>query len=339
MSRLLALTALFAVLAIPASAADPTPTPDCHGVQVTDKAGDSTNETTGETGSPSSDLVGGFLTYDPASGKAGANIMVDNLTAGEIDPPYVAISWEFGFSIDGKTPRYVRGYQDRSNTVKWTWGEPRAVTDDQTAPRAGGTTTGALFEGKNGVVHIDLPMADMGIKAGSVLKGLTLETRQWEGTPAAVPSTPLPLYSYAPPFDNAAGKNNFTVGPCTTPAPVLTPGTPSDTTPSGGSGSSAPPALNVKVTVPKLKASKLKKGRKIAFKLSGKATGITAALRKGATPDGKAVATGKLRSLSGKGKLALKLKRKVKKGKYLLTLAGKNPDGRSAAGSIAVRIR
>ena len=339
MSRLLALTALFAALAIPASAAESTPAPDCHGIQVTDKSGDSTNTQTGETGNPSSDLVGGFLTYDPATGKAGANIMVDTLTAGEIDEPYTAISWEFSFSVDGKLERYVRGYQDRSGTIKWTWGEPRAVTDDQTAPRAGGPATGSLLEGKNGVVHIDIPMAEMGIKPGSTLKGLALETRQWAGSPAAVPSTPLPLYSYAPPFDDAAGKTNFTVGPCTTPAPAVTPGTPSDTTSGTGAGGSAPPALNVKVTVPRLKASKLKKGKKIAFRLSGKATGITAALRKGGAPDGKAVATGKLASLNGKGRLKLKLKSKVKKGKYLLTLAGKNPDGRSAAGSIAIRIR
>src|SRR4051794_21250856 len=148
MSRLLALTTIFAALAIPASAADPAPTPDCHGIQVTDKQGDSHNTlpgAEGEAGSPSSDLIAGFMTYDAASGKAGANIQVDNLTAGEIDAPYDAISWEFSFTVDSK-PRYVRAYQDVSGTVKYNWGEPRAVTDDQTAPRVGGNTTGALFE-------------------------------------------------------------------------------------------------------------------------------------------------------------------------------------------------
>src|SRR4051812_35919277 len=124
MSRLLALTAIFAALAIPASAADPAPTPDCHGVQVTDKAGDNTESTTGQTGSPSSDLIAGFMTFDPASGKIGANVQVANLTAGEIDAPYDAISWEFGFSVDGKA-RYVRAYEDRTGIVKYTWGEPR----------------------------------------------------------------------------------------------------------------------------------------------------------------------------------------------------------------------
>lgn len=335
MSRLpILIITLFAALAAPAAAQEAMPQPGCQGVQVTDKAGDSTNTQTGETGSPSTDLVGGFLNYDTAAGKATANIILDTLTAGEIDPPYVANSWEFAFSVDGKN-RYVRGYQDRSGTIKWTWGEPRLITDDQTAPRVGGTTTGKLFPGKNGIVQIDLPLADMGIKAGAVLKGLKLETRQWVGTPAAVPTTPLPLYSYAPPFDDAAGKSSFTVGPCPASAPVLTPGTPSDVTKPAPTSA---PALNLKVTVPKLKASKLRKGRKIAFKLSGNATAVTAALRI-KTADGKTIGTAKVSKVNGKATLKLKLKRKPKKGKYVLTLAGKNPDGRAAAGAIGVRIR
>jgi hypothetical protein len=337
MSRLLVLTAIFAALAIPASAADPTPTPDCHGTQVSDKSGDNVETTTGTTGNKSSDLIGGFLTYDPASGKAAANVIVDTLTAGEIDDPYVAISWEFGFSIDGKTARYVRAYQDRTGTVKWTWGEPRAVTDDQTTPRAGGTTTGALFEGKNGVIHIDLPLNDMGIKPGSTLKALTMEVRQWESLPAAIPNTPLPLYSYAPQFDTAAGKSTFTVGPCSAPGPALTPGTPSDA-PAPPAATQQPATLNVKVKAPKLVAKKLAKTRSIALKLSGTASGITAALHKGSAA-GKVVGTGRLASLKGSGKLRLKLKGKPKKGRYVLTMAGKNADGRAASGAVGLKIR
>src|SRR3954469_23911404 len=129
MTRLLALLTLFAALAVPASAADPAPAPDCHGINVTDKKGDSVNSLeTSQAGSPSSDLIAGFITYDPATKKAGANIQVDNLTAGEVDPPFDAISWEFAFSVDGKAPRYVRAYQDISGIVKYNWGEPRAVT-------------------------------------------------------------------------------------------------------------------------------------------------------------------------------------------------------------------
>ena len=337
MSRLLALTTIFAALAIPASAADPAPTPDCHGIQVTDKAGDSHNTlpgAEGQAGSPSSDLIAGFMTFDPASGKAAANIQVDQLTAAEVDDPFVAISWEFAFSVDNAA-RYVRAYQDRSGTVKYDWGEPRPVDGDQTAPRIGGPTTGALFEGKGGVIHIEIPLTEMGIKPGATFKGLALEVRQWASLPAAVPTTPLPLYSPAPIYDDAGGKMNFTAGPCPeTPAPVLTPGSPSEpvATPA------APATLNVKVTAPKLKARRLAKTRRFAVKLSGTASDITAALHKG-TADGKVVGTGGLASLKGKGKLALKLKSKPKKGKYVLTMAGRNADGRSAAGAIGIRVR
>ena len=96
-----ALSVLIALLALPAataSAQEATPTPDCRGMQVTDKEGDSANAVTGDAGSPSSDLIGGFIRYDGT--KATANIQVANLTEGEVDPPYVAIGWEMA-----STPR------------------------------------------------------------------------------------------------------------------------------------------------------------------------------------------------------------------------------------------
>src|SRR4051812_3097254 len=111
MPRLFATLCVGAVLAVPtaASAADAMPAPDCHGIQVTDKSGDSVNsvDSSAGTGSPSSDLTAGWFTYDPASGKSTANIQVANLTAGEIDAPYDGISWEFQFTA-GKDPRYLR---------------------------------------------------------------------------------------------------------------------------------------------------------------------------------------------------------------------------------------
>ena len=57
---------------------DPSSIPDCHGIQVTDKSGDSVNSLDPSlgTGSPSSDLTAGWFTYDAAAGKATANIQV-----------------------------------------------------------------------------------------------------------------------------------------------------------------------------------------------------------------------------------------------------------------------
>src|SRR3954469_7651748 len=121
-SRLIALPALAALLALPiaAQAADPMPTPDCHGQQITDKQGDSVNSLDGTSaGSPSSDLTAGWWTFDPSSGKATADIRVANLTAGEVDPPYDGISWEYQFSVNNKA-LFLRAFTDVSGIAKFT---------------------------------------------------------------------------------------------------------------------------------------------------------------------------------------------------------------------------
>jgi hypothetical protein len=340
MPRLLPTLVLAAVLAAPVTnAAADTPKPDCHGTQVTDKSGDSVNslDPTLGAGNPSSDLTAGWFTYDAASGKATANIQVANLTAGEIDAPYDGISWEFQFSA-GSNARYLRGFEDISGMTKFTWGEPRAVTDDQTTPRAGGATTGTLFPGANGVIQIDVPLKDMNVAPGTTFKALALEVRQWDTLPAATPSTPLPLYSPAPIYDTATGKSGFTVGPCITVAPP--PSTPAPTTPTTPSTPAQAAKLNVKVTVPKLSAKKLAKAKKFTVKLAGNASNLTASLRAGNLgPDGKVVGTGALKALKGKGKLTIKLRGKVRKGTYTLQVSGRNADGSAAAGAVAVKVR
>jgi hypothetical protein len=240
--------------------------------------------------------------------------------------------------------RFVRAYQDVSGTVKYTWGEPRAVTDDQTAPRVGGATTGALFPGKGGIVQIEIPLKDIGATAGSQLKGLSIQVRQWASLPAAVPSTGLPLFSPAPIYDDAAGKGAYTLGPCpATPAPGAPGGppapAPSTTTTTTAPSGSSPAALNVKVTVPKLAAKKLAKAKKFTIKLSGTASGLTAVVRKGADRNGKALASGKLATLKGSGKLTLKTKGKLKKGTYVLAITGKNAQGQPAEGAVKIKVR
>jgi hypothetical protein len=332
----LLLAAALAAPAATASAADPMPTPDCHGIQVTDKTGDSVNgvDPSLGSGSPSSDLVAGWFTYDPASNKATANIQVANLTLGEVDPPYDAISWEFQFTAAGNA-RYVRAFEDISGATKFNWGAPRAITDDQTQPSVGGATTGKLFPGPNGVIQIDVPLKDMNIAAGTTLKGLALEVRQWDTFPAATPALPVPVYSVAPIYDSAAGKTPVVLGPCTGPAPVAP-------APASGPTASAPaqPArLAVKVTVPKLSAKKVSRKHGFSVKLSGTASKIVARLRQGNLgPDGKVVGSGSLAKLKGKGTLKIKVRGKVRKGAYTLELAGRNADGSAAQGAIGIKL-
>jgi hypothetical protein len=352
-TRLLTALTAAALTTLPAASAHAQgamPTPGCHGVHVTDKAGDSANSlVTGEqappqSGGPSTDLIAGWIDYDGA--KATANIQVDELEASPIDPGFNGIAWTYTFSTPDGT-RYVRAFKDLSGTAKFTWGEPRLVTDDQTAPRAGGETKGQFFPGKGGVIQVEIPLAEVGAKPGSVLKGHTLETRQFAGgAPAAMPSTGLPIYSVAPVFDDAAGKQTFTVGPCPAakapgapggppaPAPVepspAAPGAPA--APAAGSGD-----FGVKVTVPKLSAKKLKTAKKFTVKLSGTASGITAVVRKQLN-SGKNLAAGKLATLKGSGKLTL-TKAKLKKGTYFLIFSGKNAQGQTAEGAVKITVK
>lgn len=320
----------------PALAQGAPPAPGCFGVQATDKAGDNVNGLDSSQGSPSSDLIAGWISTEGA--KAFANIQVDHLTEGEVDAPYVAIGWEFMMTTSAGS-RFVRAYHDRTGITKFTWGEPRVVTEDPVGSGIGGTTTGTLFPGKGGVIQIELPVqeADFGAKPGTVLKGFALEVRQWVSLPAAVPNTGLPLVSPAPIYDEAAGKGTVTLGPCpTAPAPGA-PGGPAapepvaPTTPRAG-------AFDVKVKVPKLSAKKLAKAKKFTVKLTGNATELVATVRKSAT-GGKALASGKLAKLAGSGKLTLKTKGKLKKGSYVLAFSGKDAEGRPAEGAVKFKVR
>lgn len=335
-----------------AAAADPMPTPDCHGQQAVDPTGDSVESNTGQAGVPSSDLTGAWVTYDPASGKAQANIQVANLTLGEMDAGYDGISWSLTFTAPKKTFE-MRAFSDITGTTKYTWSEPRAVTDDQTAERLTGETTGKQFPGQGGVIQIDIPLKDMSINPGESLKAITLEVRQWVTKPASVPSPPsqVPLYSYAPIYDSGAGKGSVFLGACETPAPssgetpAPAPGTPGATgTPGSGSTPPAPSSgrLELKVKVPTIVAKKANKAKKkgLAFKLSGTATNIAAVLKTGTNPmQGKVVASGKLASVKGSGTLKLKLKGKLKKGTYTLYLTGKNANGSNGEGAVTVKVK
>ncbi len=339
--RLLTTLTAASVLAVPAaaSAQGAAPTPGCQGIQITDKAGDSANDLEPSmTGSPSSDVNAGWVSYDGS--KAFANIQVENLTVGEVDAPFVAVGWEMMMTTT-KGAKNVRAYHDHTGITRWTWGTESDPTDPSTAGPSG-TTTGTLFPGKGGVVQIEIPLgeAEFGATPGSTLKGLGIEVRQWASTPAAVPHTGLPLVFPAPIYDTASGKAPFTLGPCpATPGPGAPGGAPAPApeTPAPGGGASQG-AFDVKVTVPKLAAKKLAKAKKFTVKLSGNATGITAVVRKKLT-GGKTLASGKLATLKGSGKLTLKTKGKLKKGSYVLVFGGKNAQGQAAQGAVKFKVR
>lgn len=338
------LTALTAscLLALPASALaqGAMPTPGCQGVQITDKAGDNTSQTGSQQGSPSSDVIAGWISYDGK--KAFANIQVETLTEREVDAPWVAVGWEMTMTTT-KGAKNVRAYHDRSGVTRWTWGTEKEATDPTPVPS--GTTTGTLFPGKGGVIQIELPLgeAEFGATPGSVIKGLGVEVRQWASLPAAVPHIPgSPLVYPAPIFDTAAGKGTVTLGPCpSTPAPGAPGGGPAPAPVTPAPGTPGAPAsqgtFDVKATFPKLSAKKLAKAKKFTVKLSGNASELKALVRKKVT-GGKALGTGKLATLKGSGKLTIKTKGKLKKGTYVLIFSGKNAQGQAAEGAVKFKV-
>ena len=99
----------------------------------------------------------------------------------------------------------------------------------------------------------------------------------------------------------------------------------------------APPAAAPAAVTLSAKPFAAKAGRKLVARLrsSGSLTGLTAVLAKG----GKKLATGKLAALNGNGKLTIRPKRRLKPGRYLLTVTGKDAAGRVVTAQAAVTIR
>jgi hypothetical protein len=122
-------------------------------------------------------------------------------------------------------------------------------------------------------------------------------------------------------------------------APPAQPGSPPPATapPSSPSPSSAPAPATVSVKAGKLSARKLAKRRRLPLTLSasGPVTGVKIVL----AAKGKAVAVGKLAELEGTKKFQLKLKKKLKPGRYDLAVEGKDANGNTVGVKTTVKIR
>lgn len=118
-------------------------------------------------------------------------------------------------------------------------------------------------------------------------------------------------------------------------------GSPGPTPQGPGSAPAARENIDIKVKASKTSARKLKKTRKLTAKVtvSRQVAKITAFLRKGK----KVVAKGKRGTTTGTAKLKLKLSKKaakkVRKGKYKLTVVADDGKGTTASKTIKVRVR
>lgn len=340
------LTALLTTTAVftgPASALDDAKPVYTCGLFVKDSDKDSAEPNSVPAGASHAnmEIKGFFLKHEPAKGAEATtvNIIVKDLNT-TLPSGNTAINWTMKYTFDG-TERFVRAVADYSGGTAFEWGEytatglPAGVSG--TFQYRGGTP-GKLFEGPDGVVQLVLP-PDVGGKAGSALSGLDVSANTGKSVVPVAATTPSRGVAYQ--NDNAIA-SKWTVETCVagtgalpgTTAPGTGTGTAPGTTPSGPSQTTGPTALPVKLLSSKAKAPKSKA---LALKLSSteKITGLVAQLRQGSRTVGK----GKLASISGKATLKLKLSRKLKKGKYLLDLVGKDAQGqqRSTTASLTLK--
>lgn len=208
-----------------------------------------------------------------------------------------------------------------------------------------GDTTGAIFEGANGVVQVVIP-ADVGGKPGATLEATS-------GT-AGLLSAEAPPQAQLPPFYFQAdtAPDNSEDGPSTTPkecaAPVpLEPGSgaPPVTPPSGGGTTNPPPGTQpaptteVRMTLArgaKLSAKKGNKSRSASFaiKTTAPVTGVLVTLKKGS----KVLGSKKVARIDKQATVKLRLKGKLKKGAHALVISAKRADGTTYSVTLKVTV-
>jgi hypothetical protein len=343
----------------PAGAEDPKPTPtSCAGMTFTDPAGDQDLQVTvtnppgpiasGHKPPDNTDILGGFFRYAPdATGKnvMTANIQVANLD-NAVDSGSSGATWYFYFDLGDATLSVSANLDTEGN---WTYQYGNLAGAQGPGNNKDGDTTGTLYPGKDGIISIVVPTGAMKIEGKSITSPYA-SSRVAFRDPATGRGA-VPTADDGP--DNQAGKT-FKVVPCaeagsTTQVSGTTGGDTGagggGTAPGGGTTTPAPagPAtLDLKVTAPKLSARKLKRSRRFSVKLQAgeRITGLGARLLKGK----RLLGSGKLAAVGpGAGSLKVKLSKKaakkLKKGTYTLSFRGTKADGRSASGSVSLRIR
>jgi hypothetical protein len=317
--------------AAPAAAAD-KPVP-CGGTVITDPAGDAKVGFIGLVESPvpggaNTDYTSLFLRTD--GNKTTLNLQVVELTTA-MPPDATAISYRLNYAF-GEQTNYVQAVIASGGATTFTYGhsETSGLVKD-------GDTKGTLFEGKDGVISIDLP-ASHGGKAGSKLVGANAFSAyvrgavntQTDDTGDDVDMTvPTCSGAEAPAAESPAG--------AVPEAPQPQPGQPQAGQPQAEQPQAAK-EFKLTAAPGAFKAKKVKKAKALSFTLSAseELTGVTAQFKKGSKVLGK----GTLAKLGGSGKLAVKLAKKgLKKGKYALVVSGRRADGSTGSATITIAVK
>ena len=348
--RLLTLGGVLAALSLslipgPAPAADDAkPAPCGDQLAYKDPASDRVEDALTPAGVPenpgsdSSEILRGFLSYDPAKGAAALtfNVVVKNLKA-EVPSGATTLSWVSYYRTPDDTLHFVRAILDFTGAIVYEYGNFTPNPTGQVLTGLSlyeGDTTGKLFEGPEGIVQVVIP-ADHA-PAGTKLTTLYTSATQGRTLPTSFPPQASrgvsSVLDTAPDDAPETAPGTYTVGPCTAPAAQAPPGGVAGT-PTGSS-----PVLPVTLVTKSAKAAKKKsKSKTLALKLksSEAITKLGAQLLKGK----KVVGTGKLASLNGTGTLKLKLKSKLKKGSYTLNLVGNRASGERATAAFKLKAK
>lgn len=322
-----------AALAVaPAGASDPKPVFTC-GLFVKDSDKDSSEPNSVPPGAvhDNMEIKGFFLEHKPDRGAEATtvNIVVKDLKA-EVPQGNTAVNWTFEWK-SGETVRFVRAVYDYSGATAFEWGEfaatgaPAGVSGSY---QYRGDTTGELYEGADGVVKIVIPQ-DVDGKAGTALTGLTASANTGKSVVPVAATTPSRGVAYE--NDSVTGKA-WTVAACTPDPPVVEQGGSS----TGGGGRSTTTGSDAPLPV-KLVTTRAKRSKKLRLKVRSteQVTRLVAQLRK----RGKVVARGRLAKLSGTARLTLKARKKLKKGTYVLDLAGTDASGRHRLTAARLKVR
>jgi hypothetical protein len=225
-----------------------------------------------------------------------------------------AVAWGvFWANEDGTGEKFVSATSDGSAVV-YQFGS----VDSTNSITFDGATKGAMTEGVNGIVSIQVPTA--AAKAGSTIEPYAQ---------TSINSTVFLFDSDVAP-DTGTGKP-YKIQECPGsggPAPAPAPGT-------GGGGNSAP--VNTVDTQIVVESKSAKAAKKISVKLrsTGKVTGLAGTLAKGK----KKLCTGKLASLDGRGTIKLACAKKPKKGRYTFSVTGKDAGNRTVSAKASLKAK
>ena len=212
--------------------------------------------------------------------------------------------------------RYVSAALDSAGAVTYDFG-----TLANNVFTAEGTTSGAFFEGPDGVIQIVIPAA-FGGTDGTELKAPYVEV--FVSTSLVVVSS-LATVDRAPNEDGTGGAS-YTVAPCPATAAPATPGT----------GQNQPPALGVRVSPSKVSAKKAGRGKKLTFTLKSADTLTKLSLR--LAQGKKTIASGSLSKLNGTGRATLKVKAKPKTGSATLRITATDAGSTRRQGTYKIKV-